>query len=250
MAIEKNINSRIQHKHDIEANWLKAENFIPKAGEIIVYDPDENNSISRMKIGDGVLTVSNLSFITDNISISGGNFLNKTGDQMVGPLGLSENINYGNVFPTNGTEGQIFFLQEDTDGNDLAEYRLSYENNLIPGQVVCENGDDSLSLSQERLQPAGNIISDTYGLLIGNQSKNSYPVAIAGRVLAYTYEPREDFSVGDAVCAGPNGTVSKMTRNEIKEYPERIIGIVSSIPKYETWGNNNININNRIWIKV
>ena len=30
MAIEKNINSRIIHKHDIEANWNRATTFIPK----------------------------------------------------------------------------------------------------------------------------------------------------------------------------------------------------------------------------
>ena len=66
--IEKNISSRIQHKHDIEANWAKALNFIPKAGEIIIYDIDENNSIPRIKIGDGERTINNLPF-----SISGEN---------------------------------------------------------------------------------------------------------------------------------------------------------------------------------
>jgi hypothetical protein len=39
---EKYINSRIQQKKDIEANWNKAINFIPKNGEIIIYGVDEN----------------------------------------------------------------------------------------------------------------------------------------------------------------------------------------------------------------
>ena len=60
--MEKNMNARIQHKHDIEANWNKALNFIPKIGEIIVYDIDENYNYSRFKIGDGVRTISNLEF--------------------------------------------------------------------------------------------------------------------------------------------------------------------------------------------
>lgn len=60
---EKNINSRIQHKHDIEANWLKAINFIPKAGELIVYDVDENYSYPRIKIGNGSQNVNNLNFV-------------------------------------------------------------------------------------------------------------------------------------------------------------------------------------------
>ena len=29
---------RIQIKHDIAANWEKAKNFIPLAGELIIYD--------------------------------------------------------------------------------------------------------------------------------------------------------------------------------------------------------------------
>jgi hypothetical protein len=41
-----------------------------------------------------------------------------------------------------------------------------------------------------------------------------------------------------------------MTREEIREWPDRIIGIVSEIPQYETWGENNIKVNNRIWIKI
>lgn len=65
MSFEKNINTRVQHKHDIEINWNKAINFIPKAGEIIIYDADANNTYPRIKIGDGVKTVSALDFIND-----------------------------------------------------------------------------------------------------------------------------------------------------------------------------------------
>ena len=63
MSFEKNINTRVQHKHDIEVNWNKAINFIPKAGEIIIYDADEKYNYSRIKVGDGVKSVINLSFI-------------------------------------------------------------------------------------------------------------------------------------------------------------------------------------------
>ena len=65
MSIEKNMNARIQHKHDIEANWNKALNFIPKIGEIIVYDIDENYNYSRFKIGDGVRVINDLEFLLD-----------------------------------------------------------------------------------------------------------------------------------------------------------------------------------------
>lgn len=67
MSIEKNMNTRIIHKHDIEANWEKAINFIPKQGEIIIYDIDTNYNYERFKIGDGVTTVNNLLFTTSQV---------------------------------------------------------------------------------------------------------------------------------------------------------------------------------------
>lgn len=60
MANEKQINSRIQHKHDTEYHWYAAGTatnpFIPKAGELIIYDPDPIYEV-RTKIGDGATPV-------------------------------------------------------------------------------------------------------------------------------------------------------------------------------------------------
>ena len=130
--------------------------------------------------------------------------------------------------------------------NDYAEFRNC--SNGEAGHCVVENGDDTMSLSTKRLQYGG-IISDTFGFVIGDQ-KNGKPIAVAGRVLAYTDNDRNNFKPGDAVCSGPNGSVSKMTRKEIKEYPEKILGIVSSVPTYEFWGPKQIPVDGRIWIKV
>ena len=132
-----------------------------------------------------------------------------------------------------------------TAGNDFAEFRLGEE--VEAGRVVCENGDGTVSCSHKRLQPGASIVSDTYGSVIG-QNKNSIPLAVAGRVLAYPYEDWWTFEPGEAVCAGPNGTVSKMSRREIRKYPERIIGTVSELPTYEKW--NDIPVNGRIWITI
>ena len=56
------------HKHDVELNWNKATNFIPKQGEIIVYDIDSNHSYERIKIGDGVTNVNNLPFVISTLT--------------------------------------------------------------------------------------------------------------------------------------------------------------------------------------
>ena len=62
---EKILNARTQQKHDIEANWDKATNFIPKAGEIIVYDEDAAHPHPRMKIGDGTNYLADLEFLVN-----------------------------------------------------------------------------------------------------------------------------------------------------------------------------------------
>lgn len=72
------VKTRILHKHDTEENWQKAANFVPMAGEIIIYDADETNTTPRIKIGDGIFNpatqqvegtpVSDLGF-----TVSGGN---------------------------------------------------------------------------------------------------------------------------------------------------------------------------------
>lgn len=132
--------------------------------------------------------------------------------------------------------------------NDFAEFRNSTETE--PGRVICENGDGTLSLSHKRCQPGAMIISDTYGFAIGQTDSCQTPVAVSGRVLAHTYEDWWTFEPGEPVCSGPNGTVSKMSRREVRKYPERIIGTVSELPTYETWGENNVEINGRIWIHI
>lgn len=58
------IKGRFVQKHDIEANWKLAINFIPKQGEIIIYDKDVTYDYERFKIGDGVTNVNNLPFAT------------------------------------------------------------------------------------------------------------------------------------------------------------------------------------------
>lgn len=62
---DKVLNARMQQKHDIEANWCKAVNFIPLQGEIIVYDTDTIYNYERFKIGDGITSVNELPFAAD-----------------------------------------------------------------------------------------------------------------------------------------------------------------------------------------
>lgn len=132
--------------------------------------------------------------------------------------------------------------------NDYAEFRSS--DPIEPGRVICETGNGTLKLSTERLQPGANVVSDTFGFAIGETENCKTPIAVSGRALVYTYEDRYSYEAGDPVCAAPGGTVSKMSREEVVMYPDRIVGTVSEIPEYKRWGTGNVEVKNRIWIKV
>lgn len=141
--------------------------------------------------------------------------------------------------------------------NDYAEFRKGKITE--PGRVVIEHKSGIMQLCEERLAPGAKIISDTYGFAIGETKECKTPIAVTGRVLVYPYQNRNKYPLGAAVCSAPNGTVDIMTREEIKEYPERIVGTVSEIPDYEIWragGSTQdgpaeeIKVNGRIWVYV
>ena len=141
--------------------------------------------------------------------------------------------------------------------NDYAEYRQGKITE--PGRVVIEHKTGIMQLCEERLAASAKIISDTYGFAIGQTKKAQTPIAVSGRVLVYPYQDKNKYELGAAVCAAPGGTVDIMTREEIREYPERIIGTVSEIPDYEIWHAGGdceqgpaeeIKVNGRIWVYV
>ena len=182
-----------------------------------------------------------------------------SGSWEIGSLG--ENFRFSYVTDTHynaGTNSSVASVYVTNGGvlmgaawNDYAEYRICNEE-FKPGQVTLENGDDTLSITSQRLQRGCSIVSDTFGFAIGETDEAKCPVAVSGRVLAYGYESREEFKkhIGWPVCSGPNGTVSIMTEEEEEKYPSRIIGTISAVPDYETWGTRNVEVNNRIWIKI
>ena len=138
--------------------------------------------------------------------------------------------------------------------NDYAEYRESDCEDF--GYVLTENGDDTLSKTTERLSHFAGVSSDTWGFSQGKTAHARTPIAVAGRVLVYPYQDRNNYKPGDCVCTAPGGTVDIMTREEVINWPDRIVGTVSCVPDYEEWGGGanadrpSVKVNGRIWIKV
>lgn len=134
MADEKIIQGRSIQKHDTETNWLKATNFTPKKGEIIIYDRDSTYSYERMKIGDGITNVNELPFITSK-SASADYAINagtadtaKSADKVVNKLTLQ----------LNGSTSKTF------DGSSAQTFNVPAANSSTLG-LVKTGGDISIS---------------------------------------------------------------------------------------------------------
>lgn len=209
---------------------------------------------SRMK---GALNVCNVP--TEDTCIPVFTTQAAAGSWSVGTTYQSNNLIFGYVSDADYVAANysgIKYIQFTSSGgvtgavwNDYAEYRAAAEE-VIPGQVVYSDNSGNLYKTTSRLQSFEGVVSDTFGFSIGETSEAKTPLAVAGRVLVYPDEDRYTFHAGDVVCAGKNGTVSKMTREEIVNYPDRIVGTVSEIPEYKIWGSGNVEVNGRIWIKV
>ena len=236
---------------------VRTVNIVPDGNKtyLVIEDPTDDDILNKRYTITGELNFSPETSLTQDADLTPGMFNmkeNNTLKQSVLITGFdrSQNLVLGNgntkkdgdngVLVATKVRGAVF--------NDYAEYRESLVKE--PGRCVIETGYGDLELSAKRLQLGGNIISDTFGFSIGETNKAQTPIAVCGRVLAYPNENRELYKPGAAVCSGPDGTISLMTREEIKEWPDAIVGYVSEIPYYDTWGTNNIKVNGIIWIKI
>lgn len=133
--------------------------------------------------------------------------------------------------------------------NDYAEFRSQNEE-IKPGYITYCDDDGKLKLTIERLQKFEGVVSDTFGFSIGETEECKTPIAVSGRVLVYCDPEEEHFHSGDCVCAGPGGLAYRMTREEVIQFPDRIVGVVSEIPTYERWGTGDVEVDGRIWIRI
>ena len=64
------LNLRIISTHDTAQRWEKLTEFVPRAGEIIIYDSDDKVPYARFKVGDGKTLLKDLPFSIDSVVMS------------------------------------------------------------------------------------------------------------------------------------------------------------------------------------
>ena len=253
-ALTLNINSAGAKPIYINGSASSASNYTLPAGIYLVYYNGTNYYFRT----DGVIqggtfagTASYASALNCRATTSNTNYY------ILGATGTG-NQNVYRAYNASGTKNTTGVYFNGSTGvlygaawNDYAEFRSQHEEEIQAGYCVASTNDGKVYKTNSHLQACDGIVSDTYGFTIGETPEANIPLAVSGRVLAYCEGDRNSYQAGDTVGASANGKVIKMTREEIKEYPDRIVGIVSEIPQYETWGaNDNVKVNGRIWIKV
>lgn len=170
---EKNIKSRIIHKHDVEANWILATNFTPQKGELIVYDIDDNYTYERIKMGDGVQNVNDLPFVDEALRTE---LLAQIDDidekvdavsTLVGDTSVSDQINEALL------SSQSNWTQNDSTAVDYIENRPFYDS--IKSNLIYVSSSN---------QPTATTFSDGlyYGTTTGSsttiQNGSKYKITI------------------------------------------------------------------------
>ena len=150
---EKNIKTRIQHKHDSAENWSKAINFIPWAGELIVYDVDETHSYPRFKVGDGKTTVVNLAFANESGIIAQVNWediSNKPFYEINELVDILPSIRYEGFYFSSEFQVHLFEATSSYSLKNGEEYKIFWDgeeynciatdvSEMIPGYVAVGN---------------------------------------------------------------------------------------------------------------
>lgn len=218
---EKRVNTRIQNKHDTEANFNNAT-FSPLPGEIIVYDKDATHTKPRIKVGDGETPVTGLPFVVDKeetdrqISEINSKALVAINDVDVSGRTLTFTKNDGTSFN---------IITQDTDTNDkVTNIRNSTTKAYVTGTTSASTNtggqifDPGIYIDST----AGQLVATTFkGNLTGTASKATADAS--GNSITSTYENKA--SAG-AKLAEAKSYTDTATTNMNKE-------------AYLTWGGRN-----------
>ena len=175
MATEKTISARMQMKTDTALNWSKAVNFIPKKGEIIIYEADSDYGYERMKIGDGSTKVNDLPFV---IGAKDWNQNDSTASDYI----KNRPFYTGEVVQTEIIPEHTYTLSSDGPFNVYVDESGTYPYSLEDGKnyIVVYNGAtyELTSSTSNRLAYVGDI-----GPLRGEEATVPFVIAASNGVL-------------------------------------------------------------------
>lgn len=213
---EQRVKTRVQSKHDIEANWNNAS-FAPLAGEIIIYDKDADHDKQRVKVGDGETPLGDLPFIVDKEATDA--ILNTT---IVGASVSGKVVTFTRA---NGTTFTIT-TQDTNDNNKVLNTKNNTTKAYITGTTsnVTNTGNQIFNSNiyfdsaTENSTTVNRVVADRF---VGLATKATADAG--GNTINTTYETKADAA---SKLATANNNLANVTANMNKE-------------AHLTWGGKN-----------
>ena len=262
--MSKILQTRVQNKHDIKANWDKATNFIPLAGEIIIYD-----DLNQIKMGDGQTYLSELPFLDGKIKTINNVEPDENGNieitaEQVGALPLS-----GGQMDSDSSiswESDDFFMEvgnpDDTQrGAALSTYKMNYDDGTMHVAIVTPNTiavgragynyEDTITITNEGITSTDVYEHGEIGLSrIIDDERNGEKLKLGAFELTHTTVKDSNNadivagSVGDAIISGVHAPLADDHAVNKKYVDEAVAsgGSVKTVNGLEPDENGNIEV--------
>ena len=212
----KHFKTRVQNKHATEAQWREAINFIPLAGELIIYDIDDTHSSPRFKIGDGIVVwndehteytitgtkINDLPF-TNNIETPDWNQNDAT------QPGYIKNRTHYIDKPS-----EVITFDGDTNGKDFIDVNdnlivkvsdNTYTVEELIGASVFMNVGDSARLTEELIEQINGGLSIADGLILIVHNPDTFASSISE--ILDIIPPETNWTIGTYFGYSPSASV-------------------------------------------
>lgn len=154
----------------------------------------------------------------------------------------------GNIRSEGNISGSKVFHAVWNDISDAIEVQDDLE--VEPGFCYMFDGKTYKKTEEYCQKGVLGIHSDTAGDILGRKCRHKeLDIAIGGFVLAHVDDIYES---GTPLTCGPDGCLTEMKREDVREYPERLVATYWRPEQADFWGpeNSQIAVNGRQWVKV
>lgn len=217
---EKVISTRISLKHDIEAKWKLATVFVPRAGEVIIYDKDDTHTCPRIKIGDGNLPVTKLPFIYPKTgSATQPIFINEDGAIAATTYQLNATVPEGAVFTdTHYTAKMVATSNSINTEITGTEVTNPYLNIIEDGAVRSSTRIVGEGATSVKTNANGEVVIKSTEVTVPKALKNPYSMKVrvnASDFFSYDGSAQRtiEFTGGTGITLVPDGDTGNITIN-------------------------------------
>lgn len=217
---EKVISTRISLKHDVEAKWKLATVFVPRAGEVIIYDKDDTHTCPRIKIGDGNLPVTKLPFIYPKAgSATQPIFINEDGTIAATTYQLNATVPEGAVFTdTHYTAKMVATSNSINTEITGTEVTNPYLNIIEDGAVRSSTRIVGEGATSVKTNANGEVVIKSTEVTVPKALKNPYSMKVrvnASDFFSYDGSAQRtiEFTGGTGITLVPDGDTGNITIN-------------------------------------